>query len=91
MTSGSTFTFPLLSSLVWLPILGGFATLAFGDARANAARWFATLVAVATLGLSVLLFTYGDYTTAANKRVFQAMLRMGRIDVAELRAAHAAA
>ena len=35
-------TFPLLSLLVWLPILGGVLTLAFGNARANAARWFAT-------------------------------------------------
>ena len=34
--------FPLLSLLIWLPILGGLATLAFGNERANAARWFAT-------------------------------------------------
>ncbi|MGK9841548.1 hypothetical protein O6161_25110, partial [Salmonella enterica subsp. enterica] len=49
--------------LIWLPILGGFATLAFG-ARANAARWFATLVAVATLLLSVPLFTGFDLADA---------------------------
>jgi predicted 3-demethylubiquinone-9 3-methyltransferase (glyoxalase superfamily) len=31
----------------------------------------------------------GDYTTAANQRVCQAMLKMGKIDVAELQAAYA--
>ena len=30
----------------------------------------------------------GDYTTEANQRVCQAMLKMGRIDVAELQAAY---
>ena len=30
----------------------------------------------------------GDYTSAANQRVRQAMLKMGRIDVAGLRAAY---
>jgi predicted 3-demethylubiquinone-9 3-methyltransferase (glyoxalase superfamily) len=33
----------------------------------------------------------GDYTTEANYRVCQAMLKMGKIDVAELLAAHDAA
>ena len=42
---------PLLSLLIWLPILGGFATLAFGNERANAARWFALIVAIVTFGL----------------------------------------
>ena len=51
---------PLLSLLIWLPILGGFATLAFGNERANAARWFATAVAAVTLALSVLVFTGFD-------------------------------
>jgi NADH-quinone oxidoreductase subunit M len=51
---------PLLSLLIWLPILGGVATLAFGNERANAARWFATGIAVVTLALSVLLFTGFD-------------------------------
>ena len=30
---------PLLSVLIWLPILGGGACLLLGNARANAARW----------------------------------------------------
>ena len=51
---------PLLSLLIWLPILGGFATLAFGNERANAARWFATAVAAVTLAMSVLVFTGFD-------------------------------
>ena len=45
----------LLSLLIWLPILGGFATLAFGNARANGARWFSTGVALVTVLASVLL------------------------------------
>ena len=51
---------PLLSLLIWLPILGGFATLAFGNERASGARWFATGIAVLTLALSLLLFTGFD-------------------------------
>ena len=53
--------FPLLTLLIWLPILGGFATLALGNERAAAARWFATAVAAVTLALSVLLFTGFDF------------------------------
>jgi NADH-quinone oxidoreductase subunit M len=46
--------------LIWLPILGGLLTLAFGDARANLGKVFALLVALATLGLSLLLFPGHD-------------------------------
>ncbi|WP_460834675.1 NADH-quinone oxidoreductase subunit M [Lysobacter humi (ex Lee et al. 2017)] len=53
-------TFPLLSLLIWLPILGGAATLAFGNTRPNAARWFAVLVAAVTLLASIPLFTGFD-------------------------------
>src|SRR5690606_25949436 len=55
---------PLLSLLIWLPILGGFATLAFGD-RAGAARGFALLVAVATFALSIPLYTGFDAASPA--------------------------
>ncbi|QCW26113.1 NADH-quinone oxidoreductase subunit M [Lysobacter enzymogenes] len=62
---------PLLSLLIWLPIFGGFATLAFGNQRANAARWFALVVAIVTLGLSLLMFTHGDFTSANMQLVEQ--------------------
>lgn len=54
-------SWPLLSLLIWLPILGGFLTLAFGNQRPNAARWFAIAVAAVTLLLSVPLLTGFDY------------------------------
>jgi NADH:ubiquinone oxidoreductase subunit 4 (subunit M) len=41
----------LLSLLIWVPIGGGLITLAFGDARARLARWFALLISLATLAL----------------------------------------
>lgn len=63
--SGSVQSGSLLSLLVWLPILGGLLTLAFGDARATQARVFALLVAVVTLALSVLLFTGIDAASPA--------------------------
>jgi len=42
---------PLLSLLIWLPILGGFCTLFFGDQRASQARLFALLISVITFAL----------------------------------------
>jgi NADH-quinone oxidoreductase subunit M len=58
-------SWPLLSLLIWLPVLGGFATLAFGQERAAAARWFALAVAVATFVLSIPLYTGYDAGAAA--------------------------
>ncbi len=54
-------SWPLLSLLIWLPIVGGLATLAFGNERANAARWFGVATALATLLLTIPLFTGFDY------------------------------
>lgn len=48
---------PLLSVLIWLPILGGVLVLALGNARAGAARWLGLAVALSTLLLSLLLLT----------------------------------
>ena len=56
---------PLLSTLVWLPIAGGVATLLVGDARAAAARWLALLVSLATLALAVPLWLHYDAGSAA--------------------------
>ena len=60
---------PLLSVLIWLPILGGLLTLAFGDARAAQGKWFALLVALATFVLSLLLFPGHDTSSAAMRFV----------------------
>jgi NADH-quinone oxidoreductase subunit M len=46
----------ILSLLIWLPILGAIAVLALGR-NANAARWLALLVTLATLLISIPLWT----------------------------------
>ena len=54
---------PLLSVLIWLPILGGIATLLLGDNQ----RWtraFAMLVAAATMVLSLGLYSGFDSSSA---------------------------
>ena len=58
-------SWPLLSILIWLPIFGGALTLLFGDKRTAQARNFGLLVAIATLVLSLPLFTGLDQGSAA--------------------------
>ena len=55
----------LLSLLIWVPILGGAATLLFGDHRAAQARLFALLVSLVALGLCLPLLSGFDPTSAA--------------------------
>jgi NADH-quinone oxidoreductase subunit M len=62
---------PLLSLLIWLPILGGALTLLLGNGRPQAARWCGLAFALATLVLSVPLFTGFDYTDAGMQFVEQ--------------------
>ncbi len=50
-------TWPLLSLLIWLPIIGGGVTIFFGDQRSSQARVFALLIALITFALSLGLFT----------------------------------
>ncbi len=50
---------PLLSILVWLPIIGALAVLAFGR-RADTARWLTLFVALATFVLSIPLYLHYD-------------------------------
>ena len=52
---------PLLSVLIWLPILGGALVLAVGNARAGAARWLGFAVAVLTFVFSLGLLSGFDY------------------------------
>ena len=51
---------PLLSILIWLPILGGALVLALGNRRASAARWVALGVALLTFLASLPLLTGFD-------------------------------
>ena len=62
---------PLLSILVWLPIVGGALALALGNQRAQTARWLALTVAVATFALSIPLLTGFDYFTSGLQFVEQ--------------------
>ena len=57
--------FPLLSALIWLPLLGGVATLYFGESRGTQAKLFAIAIAVLTLGLSIPLYNGFDASSAA--------------------------
>ncbi len=50
---------PLLSLLIWVPILGGALTLLLGE-RPNTARWFALLIGLVSFALSVQLFQHFD-------------------------------
>ena len=55
----------LLSLLIWLPIVGGFAVMAIGDQRLAIARWLALLVSLATLALCIPLYLGFDGSSAA--------------------------
>ena len=48
---------PLLSLLIWLPILGGLLAMACGNARPSAARWVSFGASLVILALSLLLLT----------------------------------
>ncbi|MCD9028526.1 NADH-quinone oxidoreductase subunit M [Luteimonas sp. BDR2-5] len=56
---------PLLSLLIWLPILGGALVLALGNNRPGAARWASLAIALVVFVISLPLFTGFDYTATA--------------------------
>ncbi len=63
----------LLSLLIWLPIVGGFAVLATGaDKNPGLARLISLVVTVLTFLLSIPLFTSFDTTTASMQFVEKA-------------------
>jgi NADH-quinone oxidoreductase subunit M len=53
----------LLSTLIWLPILGGAVVLAVGDRDSRPDRWLALLFSVGTFALSIALYTGFDFAT----------------------------
>ena len=56
---------PILSLLIWLPIIGGLVVLAAGEQRAALARLLALAVAAVTFVLSILMYAAFDTTTAS--------------------------
>ena len=57
---------PLLSLVIWLPILGGIAVLATGvNKNPSLARWLSLAVAILTFLLTIPLYTSFDVTTSA--------------------------
>jgi len=62
---------PVLSLLIWIPILGGFLVIAAGD-KGNGARRIALAVSVLTFALSLILFT--DFDRSTHEMQFVEML-----------------
>ena len=56
---------PILSILIWLPIVGGLAVIAAGAQRPALARLLALLITTLTFVISIFLFTSFDPSTAA--------------------------
>jgi NADH-quinone oxidoreductase subunit M len=55
---------PLLSLIIWLPIVGGFLVLASGDKAPGVTRWLSLWIAVLTFLFSIPLWTGFDAGTA---------------------------
>jgi NADH-quinone oxidoreductase subunit M len=56
---------PILSALLWLPIVGGVLVLALGERAHPTGRWVSLLVSLATFAISTILFADFDRSTAA--------------------------
>ncbi len=59
-----TAEWPILSTVIWLPIIGGALVLASGDKAPNVSRWLALWVSILTFLLSIPLYTGFDASTA---------------------------
>ena len=71
MEISSVTHWPLLSLLIWLPILGGVCSLLAGNKRPQLARWVALAFALATFALTIPLFSGFEMGTAAMQFVEQ--------------------
>jgi NADH-quinone oxidoreductase subunit M len=63
---------PILSTVIWLPIVGGLLLLALGQSRDEQVRWVALVVSTLTFVVSLGLVTGFDGSTAAMQFVEQA-------------------
>ncbi|WP_407276317.1 NADH-quinone oxidoreductase subunit M [Halothiobacillus sp. DCM-1] len=66
------FSWPMLSLIVWLPVLAGVLVMAFGARCPTAARWFSLISAVLVLALSLALLPAFDLHTYAMQFVERA-------------------
>ncbi|MEO6137160.1 MAG: NADH-quinone oxidoreductase subunit M [Luteimonas sp.] len=64
-------SFPLLSLLIWVPMLGGALCMLLGNARPQAARWVALATALIALALSIPLLAGFDMASAGMQFVEQ--------------------
>lgn len=53
-------TFPILSLLIWLPVIGGLVVIAAGKVSVHAVRWLALGVALVTFAASIVLLNAFD-------------------------------
>lgn len=58
-------SFPILSTIVWLPIIGGLLVLFAGRNNERVAKWLSLIVAFATFVISLPLWFSFDSTTSA--------------------------
>jgi NADH-quinone oxidoreductase subunit M len=63
---------PLLSLVIWIPILGGLLLLASGESAPQRARVLALVIAALTLLVSIPLYTRFDATTSVMQFIEQA-------------------
>jgi NADH-quinone oxidoreductase subunit M len=61
MTTG----IPILSLLIWVPVLGGLLVLTAGEGRESTARWTALILSVLTLLLSLVAYAGFDAGSAS--------------------------
>ena len=64
-----TNSWPLLSLLIWLPIVGGAAVSLVGSERASTARWLAVAISLVVFAISIPLFC--GYDASAGTLQFQ--------------------
>ncbi|GJM10304.1 MAG: NADH-quinone oxidoreductase subunit M [Lysobacteraceae bacterium] len=65
--------YPLLSLLIFAPIVGGIVVLAAGESRPGLARWLALLVSLITMALCIPLLQNFDSSTAQMQFVERVM------------------
>ena len=62
----------LLTTLIWLPVIGGILLLVIGERDSRLDRWLALAISLLTFVLSISLYTGFDFSTPAMQFVEQA-------------------